>query len=210
KLIPVIGAPALLGRRPWPIIAGSVTAFALLYVPYVLASGGGVLGFLPTYFGEEGYGSGRRFVLLSLIAPGAASTVLAVLLIGVTGAMVWWKSTPANPWVGQVVMIGTTLLILTPRYAWYALLLVPMIAMAGRWEWLAVPLALTVRLLIGDPTVGRVAIAVAIVFIIVVSLKRAGPGVLGRIGALPAEAWHDFRSLRIGRASQHPPATGEH
>ena len=49
------------------------------------------------------------------------------------------KTDPADPWLGQLVMIGVTLLVVTPRYPWYALLLVPMIAMTGRWEWLAVP-----------------------------------------------------------------------
>jgi alpha-1,2-mannosyltransferase len=174
KLIPVIGAPALLGRRPWRIVLASVATFFLLYVPYVATDGLRVLGYLPGYLSEEGYESGDRFIMLSPLAPGAASTVLAALLIAVTAALVWWRSDPANPWLGQLLMIGTVLLVVTPRYPWYALLLVPMIAMTGRWEWLAVPLALTGRLLVPSVDLTRLTVTVAIVVILVMSVRRAG------------------------------------
>lgn len=174
KLIPVIGAPALLGKKPWAIIGASIAAFLLLYIPYILGSGIGVLGYLPGYLSEEGYSTGSRFILLSLIVPGAGALVLAAVLVAATAALVWWKSDPANPWLGQLVMIGTTLLIVTPRYPWYALLLVPMIAMTGRWEWLAVPFALTERLLIPDVTLARITAAAAIVLILAMALHRSG------------------------------------
>jgi len=180
KLIPVIGAPALLGRRPWRIIAASVAAFLLLYVPYVIADGIQVLGYLPGYLTEEGYETGSRFIMLSLVAPGAASTVLAAVLIAAVGLLVWWRSDPADPWMGQLVMIGSVMLIVTPRYPWYALLLIPMIAMTGRWEWLAVPLALTERLLIPSVDLARIAVAVAVVFIVVMSIRRAGWVIIDR------------------------------
>jgi alpha-1,2-mannosyltransferase len=174
KLIPVIGAPALLGRRPLPVIVASVGVFLVLYIPYVIADGIEVLGYLPGYLSEEGYESGTRFIMLSLVAPGPASLVLAAVLIAVTGALVWWKTDPADPWLGQLVMIGVTLLVVTPRYPWYALLLVPMIAMTGRWEWLAVPLALTERLLIPSVDLARLSVVVAVVVIAVMSVRRAG------------------------------------
>lgn len=173
KLIPVIGAPALLGRRPWRVIIASVATFALLYVPYVLASGIGVLGYLPGYLSEEGYDSGSRFVLLTLVVPGAAAATAAVVIIAATAVIVWVRSNPANPWLGQLVMIGVTLLVVTPRYSWYALLLVPLIAMTGRWEWLAVPLALTERLLDTSVDLGRVSAAIAVALILVVTIARA-------------------------------------
>jgi alpha-1,2-mannosyltransferase len=175
KLIPVIGAPALLGRRPWLLIAASITTFLALYIPYILGSGIGVLGYLPGYLTEEGYSTGTRFILVSMLVPGTGALVVAAILVAATGALVWWKSDPYNPWIGQVVMIGTTLLIVTPRYPWYALLLVPMIAMTGRWEWLAVPLALTERLLIADVTLARITAIAAIVLIVGMAIHRAGP-----------------------------------
>jgi alpha-1,2-mannosyltransferase len=174
KLIPVIGAPALLGRRPWALGAAAAATFLVLYIPYVLADGLQVLGYLPGYLSEEGYESGERFIMLSPVAPGAASTVLAAVLIAATALLVWWRTDPADPWLGQLVMIGAVLLIVTPRYPWYALLLVPMIAMTGRWEWFAVPLALTGRLLVPMAAPTRITVAVAVLVIVVMSIRRAG------------------------------------
>ena len=181
KLIPVIAAPALLGRRPLVVIAASALVFALLYVPYVIADGIGVLGYLPGYLSEEGYESGNRFILVSLIAPGFASTVIVAVLVLITAVLVWRKTDPANPWLGQLVMIGVTLIVVSPRYPWYALLLVPMIAMTGRWEWFAVPLALTYRFLVPSLEIARLLLFFAVVVIVVVSIKRSGPGVLLRV-----------------------------
>ena len=182
KLIPAIGSFALLKRNPFTVILGAVGTFALLYVPYVLASGIDVLGYLPGYLNEEGYTSGTRFIMISLVAPGTAALVVAAMLILVTAALTWWKSNPDDPWLGQLVMIGVTLLIVTPRYPWYALLLVPMIAMTGRWEWLAVPLALTERLLIPSVDLARLTVTLAIVLIVAMTIRRAGPGALARLG----------------------------
>ena len=176
KLIPVIGSFALLKRHPIKVILPAVGVFALLYVPYVIASGIGVLGYLPGYLSEEGYVSGTRFILISLVAPGGAALIVAGVLLVILAGLVWWKSNPDDPWLAQLVMIGGTLLIVTPRYPWYALLLVPIIAMSGRWEWLAVPLALTERLLIPSIGLARVTVAVAIVFVVIVTIRRARDG----------------------------------
>lgn len=175
KLIPVIGAPALLGRRPWRVVFASVGVFFALYIPYVALSGIEVLGYLPGYLTEEGYETGSRFILVSLIAPGLAATILVAIILVVTAVLVWRNTDPTNPWLGQLVMIGVTLLAVTPRYPWYALILVPMIAMTGRWEWLAVPLALTERLLVPSLELAQVTVAIAVVVVIVCSLRRAGP-----------------------------------
>jgi len=175
KLIPVIAAPALLRRQPGKVIAASIVTFALLYIPYLITTGIAVLGYLPGYLSEEGYNDGSRFTLLTLFVPTTASLAVAAVLLLITAVLVWWKTNPDAPWLGQLVMIGTTLLIVSPRYPWYALLLVPFIALSGRWEWFAVPLALTVRLLIPNHMVSQVAIAIAIVVIVALALHRTGP-----------------------------------
>ena len=175
KLIPVIAAPALLRRQPWKVIVASIITFAVLYIPYVISTGIAVLGYLPGYLSEEGYNNGSRFTLLTLFVPMTASLAVAAVLLLVTAVLVWWKTNPDAPWLGQLVMIGTTLLIVSPRYPWYALLLVPFIVLSGRWEWFAVPLALTVRLLIPNQVVSQVAIAIAIVAIVTMALYRTGP-----------------------------------
>jgi len=186
KLIPVIGAPALLGKQPWKIILGSIAAFLLLYVPYILASGVGVLGYLPGYLSEEGYESGSRFILLSPFFDGLVPVIIVAAVIAITAGLVWWKTDPANPWLGQLVMIGVVMLAVTPRYPWYALLLVPFVAMTGRWEWMAVPLALTERLLIPSADLARAFVWTTIAFIVAVTIRRMGPGGTRRIlGAVP-------------------------
>ncbi|HEY4267929.1 MAG TPA: glycosyltransferase 87 family protein [Galbitalea sp.] len=176
KLIPVIGAPALLRRQPWKIVLASVGAFLVLYVPYLVASGPRVLGYLPRYLGEEGFDDGSRFALITPIAAGKAAIVVALVILLIVAVLVWRKTDPVNPWLGQVVMIGVTLLVVSPRYPWYALLLVPMIAMSGRWEWLVVPLALTARGLDPHVSVLRSAEVIALIVIIIVSIVRSGPG----------------------------------
>ena len=183
KLIPVIGAPALLRGQGWKVILGSIAAFAVLYVPYVIASGPGVLGYLPGYLSEEGYESGNRFVLFSWFADGLAGVIIVGLIVAATAALVWWKTDPTNPWLGQTIMIGVVLMAVTPRYPWYALLLVPMVAMSGRWEWLAVPLALTARLLLPTVEIARWSMILAILIVGLVTVYRLRPQWFTGIGA---------------------------
>jgi hypothetical protein len=181
KLIPVLAAPALLRRGGWRMVTASVLSFALLYVPYVIATGIGVLGYLPGYLSEEGYQDGSRFALVSLVAPGASASIVAGLILVIVAVLVIIKTDQNQPWLGQLVMIGATLLVLSPRYPWYALLLLPFVALSGRWEWLLVPMALTLRLLVPSVQLTRASIAVAVIVITVVSLRRAGPGVVKRM-----------------------------
>lgn len=181
KLIPVLAAPAMLRREGWKVAVAAVVTFLVLYVPYVITTGIGVLGYLPGYLSEEGYEDGTRFALLSLVAPGGSAVVIAVILLAIIGVLVIWKTDPDAPWLGQLVMIGSALLILSPRYSWYALLLVPFIALSGRWEWFAVPLALTLRLLVPSVPLTRVSIATAIVVIVALSIRRAGPDAGARV-----------------------------
>ena len=177
KLVPVIAAPALLRRQPVRVIAASALSFVALYVPYVLATGIAVLGYLPGYLTEEGYRTGTRFTLLAAIFPDSATLVIAAALLLVTAVFVVFRSDASSPWLGQLIMIGTTLLIVAPRYPWYALLLVPFIALTGRWEWLSVALALTIRQLIPSTTVSQIALAAAVILIIFCAAHRRNGGV---------------------------------
>jgi hypothetical protein len=183
KLIPVLAAPAMLRGRGWKVIVASIATFALLYVPYVLATGIGVLGYLPGYLSEEGYEDGTRFALISLVAPGGAGIIVAGTLLVVVAVLVIVKTDPAHPWLGQLVMIGSALLIVSPRYPWYALLLLPFIALTGRWEWLAVPFALTIRLLIPDDLVTQLATGAAVLVVVGVTLWRRRSSRRDRNGA---------------------------
>jgi alpha-1,2-mannosyltransferase len=153
KLIPMIAAPALLFRRPAAFIASAAAAFAGLYGPYVLAAGTGVLGFLPGYLQEEGYGQagGARFGLAQLVSAGVWPMVLSAAALAAAAVIVWRTTDAANMWHRQATMMGLTLLIVSPSYPWYALMLLPFIVLAGRWEYVAVILALDVLYMV--PTV---------------------------------------------------------
>lgn len=196
KLIPVIGAPALLRRHPWKVIIASIATFLLLYLPYVLASGVKVLGYLPTYLSEEGYENGSRFALITPFIRGTGAIVVAVVLLVVLGVVVWRKTDPERPWIGQCAMIGGTFLIVSPSYPWYLLLLVPMIAMTGRWEWLAIPLAFMVHSLEPYTAVARWGELIALIVVVIGSLLRSGPGVFGRLLSEARHPWSDLASPR--------------
>ena len=177
KLVPVIGVPAILRRHPWSVSVAAIGTFVLLYIPYIASTGLAVIGYLPGYLSEEGYDDGTRFALLSMIAPGTGAIVLAGILLLVTALLVFRFTDSANPWLGQTVMIGVTMLVVTPSYSWYALLLVPFIALCRRWEWMLVPLALTAQLLVPTLAVARIAFAIAALGILlglVLRRRRAG------------------------------------
>jgi hypothetical protein len=46
-------------------------------------------------------------------------------------------SPPDRPWSGAVVMTAAALAVATPHYQWYSLLLVMLVALDGKPEWLA-------------------------------------------------------------------------
>jgi hypothetical protein len=77
-------------------------------------------------------------------------------------------------------MVGVTLAAVSPRYAWYALLLVPFAALSARWEWLLVGLAITARMLVPSISVYRVSLLIALAVIVAMAAKRAGPGWFSR------------------------------
>ena len=159
KFIPAIAGPPLARRRPLAIGFAAATTFAVTYVPYVAITGWSVLGYLPGYLNEEGYDSGSRFALLAPFLPGSAATIVALVLILATLAVAWWRTDPHEPWHAQAVSIGVVLLIASPAYPWYALVLIPFIALSRRWEWLVVPIALSVRPLLPEQWQGVVIVA---------------------------------------------------
>lgn len=147
KLIPAIAAVGLLYRKPWRFILVSVASFVVLYLPYLLLSGPAVIGFLPGYLNEEGYDAGHsspRFALLSWLLPTSWAVVVGVVIILLAAVFSWRRADPGRPWEAQAFFIALALLIASPSYPWYGLLLLPFIVLSGRFEYLGVPIALTV------------------------------------------------------------------
>jgi hypothetical protein len=144
KFLPVLVVPPIARRRPVQLAVTALATVALVYVPHVIAVGPSVIGYLPGYLNEEGYDGGSRSVLLSAVLPDAASTLVAVAILAAIAVRLLVRTDPADPWAAQALMIGSALIVLSPRYGWYSLLLVPFVVMSGRWEWFAVVIALSV------------------------------------------------------------------
>lgn len=142
-LAPGGGAPAQRVRRAARVLLPALLVVALSYLPYVAVSGTGVIGYLPGYLREEGYeaGSVGRFALLRLVLPDAWAGPAAVALIAASALYVLLRGDPGRPWRGALLVTGTALLVTSPAYYWYALLVAGLVALDGRWEWLAVPAA---------------------------------------------------------------------
>ncbi|MFF7211895.1 glycosyltransferase 87 family protein [Streptomyces sp. NPDC008238] len=187
KVLPLLTLPgALSGERGPARILRTVTAtvavVAFAYLPYVAGSGAGVLGYLPGYLREEGYEPGdvHRFALLRLLLPDSAAGVVVLVLLALLALQVWWRGDPARPWRGALALTGTALLLVSPNYPWYSLLVVGLVALDGRWEWLSVTLAGTLLYLGGGLLPGiplqTCAYGAAAVCIVAGAWLRAAPG----------------------------------
>ncbi|MFJ3516827.1 glycosyltransferase 87 family protein [Streptomyces sp. NPDC090131] len=149
KLMPAVVLPGALSGvrrvRDAAAVLVPAAAFTLLaYLPYVLLSHDSVLGYLGGYVDEEGYddpSTGSRYALLRLVLPD--SWALPVLLVVIAGVSVYVmrRGDPQRPWSGALLVTGWAFVLLTPGYSWYALLLIALVALDGRWEWLGTALA---------------------------------------------------------------------
>jgi hypothetical protein len=157
KLLPALVLPALAAPVPgvrsgWPawrrwavtrglLLVAVATTVAVVYLPHVAAVGPRVLGFLPGYLPEEGYDGRSRFPLLRPWVPDAIVVAVALALLVVLAVAVARRTDPVRPWSGALVMTGATFAVLGITYPWYALLLVPLVALDGRGVWLAIAAA---------------------------------------------------------------------
>jgi hypothetical protein len=138
KVTPVLVMPAVL-RRGWLLISASaVTAISLVYAPHVMAVGRKIIGFLPGYLKQEGYSTGNGFSVIGLFFHGKLATAAAVVILGVIAMAIIRFGDPDQPWRGGVLMTAAALVVCTPRLQWYAILLVMLVALDGRPEWLAI------------------------------------------------------------------------
>ncbi len=155
KLLPALALPGLLagaaarGADRWRAARTAAAALAVTaaaYLPYVLVSGAGVIGYLPGYLREEGYDGDRvgRFALARLLLPDRWAGPAAVLAVAAVAVLVLRRGDPGRPWHGALLVTGTAFLATSPSFYWYTLIVVALVALDGRWEWLAVPAAATV------------------------------------------------------------------
>ncbi|MEU3777908.1 glycosyltransferase 87 family protein [Streptomyces sp. NPDC032472] len=149
KLVPAVVLPGALSgvrrvRDAAAVLLPAAAFVVLAYLPYVLFSHASVLGYLGGYVQEEGYedaSDGSRYALLRLVLPDSWAFPALAAVIAVIAVSVMWRGDPRRPWSGALTVTGWAFVLLTPGYSWYALLLVALVALDGRWEWLGVALA---------------------------------------------------------------------
>ncbi len=191
KLLPALLLPGALSGvrrvRDAAIVLAAAAVVALTYLPYVLLSDGSVLGYLTGYVEEEGYGDAsarNRYALLRLVLPDSWAAPAVALIMLFVVAWVMLRGDQRRPWSGALLVTGTAFLLLTPGYSWYALLLVALVALDGRWEWLTVAAAGAAKYVTahagGDPEViGTAAYAVAAAVVLTGCVLRYRKGSRG-------------------------------
>ena len=117
KVTPVLLLPALVRRRPLLVVATAIGTVAAAYGPHLLTVGPDVIGYLPGYVQEEGYASGSRFGLLTLLVPERWAGLLAVVVLAAVAVAVARTTDADRPWLGGATMTGAALLVATPAYA---------------------------------------------------------------------------------------------
>jgi hypothetical protein len=141
KLIPLLLLPAFTTRRPrTPLVA--LGTFVASYLPHLAVAGTLVVGFLPGYLTQEGFsdGSSRSAILALVLAPEPRQLVAGLLAVGL--ALLAIRRHGREPIaVTCCWLYGAALLITTPTYPWYGLPLIALAVLAGRFEWLVVPVA---------------------------------------------------------------------
>lgn len=134
KLYPVALAPALYRRWNWKTPVVFVATVVVAYFPYLSVGLRRAVGYLPGYAEEEGLHSGARFYLLSLARkvfgeglPNGAFILFALVVLGALGAwMLWRREDSDRSFVARAFVIAVAFtVLLSPRYSWYFVWLVP-------------------------------------------------------------------------------------
>ncbi|MFG2484228.1 glycosyltransferase 87 family protein [Streptomyces virginiae] len=149
KLMPAVVLPGSLSgvrrlRDAAAVLLPAAAFVALTYLPYVLLSHGSVFGYLGGYVEEEGYddaSTGSRYSLLRLVLPDTWAFPVLLVIVAAVSLYVMRHGDPRRPWSGALLVTGWSFALLTPGYSWYSLLLIALVALDGRWEWLGIPLA---------------------------------------------------------------------
>jgi Glycosyltransferase family 87 len=137
KLTPIFTFPGVLKRAWQHILVAAVAATAIVYAPHVMAVGSKVIGFFPGYLQQQGYSNGTGYSIIGLFVHGKLASLAAFIVMGIVGLAVLRYSNPDRPWRGGVVMMAAALAVGTPEFEWYSMLLVVLVALDGRAEWLA-------------------------------------------------------------------------
>jgi alpha-1,6-mannosyltransferase len=139
KPMALLALPVFWRPWHWRLPLAVVLTVVLAYLPY-MSVGSGVLGFLPGYLHEEGFGSGSGFKLLWLAEQvagplphgGTIYIGLATLtLIGLALAVGFRSDRSEEASIRSLGWLLIAFLVLSsPHYPWYFLVLVPFLVLA--------------------------------------------------------------------------------
>ena len=139
KPLAVLILPVLWRPWDWRLPVCAAVTFILAYVPY-LSVGWGVFGFVPGYVQEEGFASGNGFKLLWLLQQvtgplryGTAGYVaVSMVVLGAIALAVGLRSdrTVHSSMRAAAWMLIAFLVLTSPNYPWYFLVLVPFLALS--------------------------------------------------------------------------------
>lgn len=189
KLVPLLLAPALLTRSRIrvPLVAAGVVVLG--YLPFLLADGRQVAGFLPGYLVQEGYAEGRwRYASLGLLLPPDATRIAGPLVALALAGYALHRAGREPVAVSCCRLYGAALLVSTPAYPWYCLPLIALAVLAGRPEWFAVPLAAYAAYATLEYPAGpglAYLVATAVVLAVSISRRRSAPRPGGSSGGWP-------------------------
>jgi len=136
-------ATRVINKRNFVMLAGLAATIILAYLPYWNA-GSNLFAFVRGYFEEEGFvNSGARYFFLELVRkvfwfPTIAFLIIALVILLAVAArqLLREKQGAVDVARGSIALIGTYLLLTTPRYAWYYVWLIPFLCLAPRIGWL--------------------------------------------------------------------------
>jgi hypothetical protein len=142
KPITLVALPAFWRKWDWRVPFAFAVVVIAVYLPHAHL-GASAFGFLPGYVGEEGIGSGQGFLLLRLFAlfdqplPRPATAIYVAfavaLLAGLALVFVADRRRDVVTAAQQAqVLILVFLVLLSPNYPWYFLVLVPL-GCLSRW-----------------------------------------------------------------------------
>jgi hypothetical protein len=141
KLVPALVAPAMAAgrRRLW--LGAAAAVFVAGYLPHLTAVGTDVLGYLPGYLHEEGYSGQGRFGVLRMVVPRSGVAAVALVLLAIAAWVVFRDADRRPAARGALLLAGIAYVLVGPSQPWYGLLLVALVVLADRPEWLAVAAA---------------------------------------------------------------------
>lgn len=137
KLYPGIALLGAWRQGRWRMLAAAGAVSLASYLPHVIAVGSKIVGYLPGYFAEEHYGSGGRFLILSLLpVRGHMVVLLSAMSVALLAAVV--LRSRMDPLTATVAIFSVVLLVASPVQPWYAVVLAGL-GILSRTPWLALP-----------------------------------------------------------------------